>query len=113
MVSVWSKSDRFGRTMRRRNQVREPKTEAEFCGRLNKLAERERQHERERGEVFRGWVEARRENIRQGIAPGDFPVLRDGEFEWVARREQLLRDRLADDPVHQQAIRQVNELNAS
>jgi hypothetical protein len=38
--------------------------------------------------------------------------VRDGELERVLRREQLIRDRLADEPAHQQLLRQINDLNA-
>jgi hypothetical protein len=38
--------------------------------------------------------------------------VRDGELERVLRREQLIRHRLADEPAHQQLLRQINDLNA-
>jgi hypothetical protein len=81
---------------------------------LNKLAERERAFEQERMETFRAWVGARAEKIRAGKEPDvDRPVLRDGEFEWLNRMEQLLRDRVADKPLLDRAIANINAENAA
>jgi hypothetical protein len=80
---------------------------------LNKLAEREREFEQERMETFRAWVGSRAEKIRAGKEPEvDRPLLRDGEFEWLSRKEQLLRDRVADQPLLDRAIANANALNA-
>ena len=81
---------------------------------LNKLAEREREFEQERMETFRAWVGARAEKIRRGVEPDvDRPLLRDGEFEWLSRKEQLLRDRVADQPLLDKAIANINAENAA
>jgi len=80
---------------------------------LNKLAEREREFEKERMETFRAWVGARAEKIRAGREPDVVrPLLRDGEFEWLMRKEQLLRDRVADQPLLDRAIANINAENA-
>jgi hypothetical protein len=39
--------------------------------------------------------------------------LRDGEFEWLARKEQLLRVRVADQPLLDSAIQNINAENAA
>jgi phage terminase Nu1 subunit (DNA packaging protein) len=88
-------------------------TEEKLIARLNLLAEEQRDLDARRAEVFRDWVAARADLIRAGNEPGDFPVLKDGEHGWLARKEQLLRDRLADEPAHQQALRQINDLAAA
>jgi hypothetical protein len=81
---------------------------------LNRLAEREREFEQERMETFRAWVGARAEKLRAGKEPDlERPLLRDGEFEWLARREQLLRDRVADQPLLDRAIANINAENAA
>jgi hypothetical protein len=81
---------------------------------LNKLAEREREFEHERMETFRAWVGARAEKIRAGKEPDvDRPVLCDGEFEWLSREEMLLRERVADQPLLDRAIANINAENAA
>jgi hypothetical protein len=79
---------------------------------LNVLAEEERKLDGRRAGVFAHWVTARADLIRAGGEPGDFPVLRDGEMESVVRREHLLRARVAEEPRHQEALRQINDLAA-
>jgi hypothetical protein len=81
---------------------------------MNKLAERERVFEQERMETFRAWVGARAEKIRAHKEPDlERPVLRDGEFEWLARKEQLLRDRVSEQPLLDRAIADINAENAA
>ncbi len=89
------------------------KSEQQLREQLNKLAEREREFERERMETFRAWVAARADLIKAGQEPGDRPILRDGEFEWLARKERLLRDRVADQPLLDRAIANINAENAA
>jgi hypothetical protein len=89
-------------------------SEAKLVERLNELAEIERKHDETRREVFRQWAEARAAEIREGREPaGPFPLLRDGELELVLRREQLLRDRLVDQPLLDRAIANINAENAA
>jgi hypothetical protein len=40
-------------------------------------------------------------------------VLRDGEFEWLSRKEMLLRERVADQPLLDRAIANINAENAA
>jgi hypothetical protein len=81
---------------------------------LNKFAEREREFEQERMTTFRAWVGARAEKIRAGGEPDvDRPLLREGEFEWLSRKEQLLRERVADQPRLDRAIANINAENAA
>jgi hypothetical protein len=53
------------------------------------------------------------ERTRRDEEPGrgEFTQLRDGELELLLRREQMARDRRADEPAHQQLLRQINDLN--
>jgi hypothetical protein len=54
------------------------------------------------------------EKIRAGLEPDvDRPLLRDGEFDWLSRKEQLLRDRVADQPLLDRAIANINRKNAA
>jgi hypothetical protein len=65
-------------------------------------------------ETFRSWVGARAEKIRAGQEPDvDRPVLRDGEFEWLSRKEELLRDRFRDQSLLDRAIANINAENAA
>ena len=90
------------------------KSEAKARSRVNELAEKKRLIERERVEAIQQLTEIRAEKIRSDQEPDqDLPLLEDGERARIMRKEQLLRDRIADEPAHQAAIRQVNELNAA
>ena len=89
-------------------------SEEKLVERLNELAEIERKHDETRREVFRQWAEARSAQIREGREPsGPFPLLRDRELEDALRKEQLLRDRLADEPARQRLIANMNAENAA
>ena len=86
-------------------------TEEKLIDQLNQIAEEQRKLDGRRAGVFADWVQARADLIRAGQEPGDRPLLRDGEFELIARKENLLRDRLADEPRHQQLVRNLNRQN--
>jgi hypothetical protein len=91
--------------------VNAEKNEQKLIEKLNELAEIERTHEETRREVFQAWTEARAALIRAGQKPGDFPGLRDHEFELVSRREGLLRDRLTDEPARLKLVQNMNAMN--
>jgi hypothetical protein len=93
---------------------RAEKTEAQLLAKLSELAAKEREHERERLDTLQAWKESRAVQIRADaeVKLGDCPALHDGEFEAIARREQLLRDHARAEPDHQRALRQIADLNA-
>jgi hypothetical protein len=95
-----------------RRVVMRASTEKKLIDRLNLLAEKQRDLEACRAEVFQTWVQTRGDLIRDGHEAGDFPVLRDGEHAWLTRKEQLLRDRLVDEPLHRQALVDLNRQRA-
>jgi hypothetical protein len=73
-----------------------------------------RELEQTRKAAVTAWEQTRLARLRAHEEPDrTFPVLDPHELARVQRKEQLDRDRLAEEPSFQQKLREVNELNAA